>query len=76
MALTKNISPPGPEVAFCAPLLTFGFCGMEEGWGVSPPVGTAGLGLLGPGNGLFSCNTEEGMFSYVVAATQGQGNYY
>ena len=31
MALTENISPPGPEVAFGSPLSTFVCCGMEEG---------------------------------------------
>ena len=33
MALTENISPPGPEVAFGSPLSTFVCCGMEEGGG-------------------------------------------
>ncbi len=35
MALTENISPPGPEVASGSPLSTFVCCGMEEG-GVKP----------------------------------------
>ena len=30
MALTENISPPRPEVAFGAPLLTFATRGMGE----------------------------------------------
>ena len=29
MALTKNIPPPGPEVALGSPLSTFVCCGME-----------------------------------------------
>ena len=37
MALTENISPPGPEVAFGSPLSTFVCCGMEEG-GVAPQL--------------------------------------